>query len=157
LPFTGHALARGWEFAAIMQAQSGNPVDIVTSNSTLNGVPNTVRPDLVAPIRIIGSVDQWFDPAAFAAVNRFGTLRRNVVIGPSFINADLSIVRTVAAGADRQLQLRVDAFDVFNHANFGPPGNVVGSPIFGKISRTRLPTGEAGSSRQIQFAAKLSF
>ena len=42
-------------------------------------------------------------------------------------------------------------------ANFGPPGNVVGSPTFGKITRTRLPTGEAGSSRQIQLAVKLSF
>ena len=56
-----------------------------------------------------------------------------------------------------RLQLRADAFDVFNRPNFGPPGNVVGSPTFGKITRTRLPTGEAGSSRQIQLAAKLSF
>src|SRR5262249_39961418 len=79
LPFT-HALARRWQVATIVQAQSGNPVNIVTSNSTLNGVPNTVRPDVTGPIRIIGSVDQWFDPTAFAAVNRFGTLRRNMVI-----------------------------------------------------------------------------
>jgi hypothetical protein len=157
LPFTGHALTRGWQIATIVQAQSGNPVNIVTSNSTLNGMPNTVRPDLIGPIRIVGSVDRWFDPSSFAAVNTFGSLRRNVVIGPSFINTDLSIVRTVIAGGNRQLQLRVDAFDVFNHANFGPPGNVVGSPMFGKISRTRLPTGEAGSSRQIQLAAKLFF
>jgi hypothetical protein len=48
-------------------------------------------------------------------------------------------------------------FDVFNHANFGSPGNIVGSPTFGKVTRTRLPTGEAGSSRQIQLAARLSF
>jgi len=48
-------------------------------------------------------------------------------------------------------------FDVFNHPNFGPPGNIVGSPTFGKITRTRLPTGEAGSSRQIQLAVRLSF
>ena len=34
---------------------------------------------------------------------------------------------------------------------------LVGAPTFGKISRTGLPTGEAGSSRQIQLAAKLSF
>ena len=148
---------RGWQFATIVQAQSGNPVNIVTSNSMLNGVPNTVRPDLIGPIRIIGSVDQWFDPSAFAAVDRFGNLRRNVVIGPAFVNADLSVTKTLTAARDYRVQLRVDAFDLFNHANFGPPGNVVGSPTFGKISRTRLPTGEAGSSRQIQLAANLSF
>jgi hypothetical protein len=53
-------------------------------------------------------------------------------------------------------QIRVDVFDVFNHPNFGAPGNIVGSPTFGKIASTRLPTGEAGSSRQIQIAVRLS-
>jgi outer membrane receptor protein involved in Fe transport len=157
LPFTGSALTRGWQLAVVLQAQSGNPVNIVTPNATLNGVPNTVRPDLVAPIRIIGAVDQWFDPSSFAAVNHFGNLGRNVVIGPSFHNTDLSISKTVTMARGYRLQVRADIFDLFNHANFGPPGNVVGSPTFGKISRTRLPTGEAGSSRQIQLAAKLSF
>ncbi len=56
-----------------------------------------------------------------------------------------------------QVQIRADIFDLFNHANFGPPSNVVGSPTFGKITRTRLPTSEAGSSRQIQLAVKLAF
>src|SRR5687767_14260563 len=157
LPFNGSAWTRGWQIATIVQSQSGNPVNIVTSNATLNGVPNSVRPDLVAPIRIIGSVDQWFDPASFAAVPRFGTLGRNVVIGPAFHNTDLSVSKAVTVASRYRLQLRVDVFDLFNHPNFGPPGNVVGSPTFGKISRTRLPTGEAGSSRQIQLAAKLSF
>ena len=157
LPFNGSAWTRGWQIATIVQSQSGNPVNIVTSNATLNGVPNTVRPDLVAPIRIIGSVDQWFDPASFAAVPRFGNLGRNVVIGPAFHNTDLSVSKVLTIASRYRVQLRVDAFDLFNHPNFGPPGNVVGSPTFGKISRTRLPTGEAGSSRQIQLAAKLSF
>jgi len=58
LPFDGSAWTRGWQIATIVQSQSGNPVNIVTSNATLNGVPHTVRPDLVAPIHVIGSVDR---------------------------------------------------------------------------------------------------
>ena len=157
LPFKGSAWTRDWQISAIVQSQSGNPVNIVTSNATLNGVPNTVRPDLIAPIRIVGAVDQWFDPASFAAVNGFGNLGRNAVIGPAFHNTDLSISKSLTIAGRYRVQLRADAFDLFNHPNFGPPGNVVGSPTFGKISRTRLPTGEAGSSRQIQLVAKLSF
>ena len=143
--------------AAVVQSQSGNPVNIVTSNSSLNGAANTVRPDVTGPIRIIGSVDQWFDQSAFVAVNRFGNLGRNVVIGPAFHNTDLSLIKNVQPTARFGLQFRVDVFDLFNHPNFGPPGNIVGTPTFGKISRTRLPTGEAGSSRQIQLAVRLSF
>ena len=54
-------------------------------------------------------------------------------------------------------QFRAEIFDLLNHANFGQPGNVVGSPNFGRITSTRFPTGESGSSRQVQFAIKLIF
>jgi hypothetical protein len=157
LPFTGNLLVRGWQIATIVQSQTGNPVNVVTSNSSLNGLPNTVRPDVTGPIRIVGSVDQWFDPTVFEPVDRFGNLGRNVVIGPGFNNTDLSIIRNLQFGERINLQVRADIFNLFNHANFGSPGNVVGSPTFGKITRTRLTTGEAGSSRQIQLAAKLTF
>jgi hypothetical protein len=155
LPFDGHALARGWQVAVVVQGQSGNPINLVTSNSTITGMANTVRPDAIGPIRTLGSVDQWFDTSAFAAVDRFGNLGRNVVIGPPFHNTDLSISRRVEMGAT--LELKVDVFDLFNHANFGPPGNLVGSPTFGKITRTRFATGEPGSSRQVQLGVKVSF
>ena len=157
LPFSGRFLTRGWQVATVVQSQSGNPVNIVTSNSSLNGVPNTVRPDVAGPIRILGSVDGWFDPSAFVAVDRFGNLGRNVVIGPTFHNTDVALIKNARPSAGVGLQFRVDVFDVFNHPNFGPPGNIVGTPTFGKITRTRLPTGEAGSSRQIQLAARVSF
>ena len=111
----------------------------------------------MGPIDIIGSVDQWFDPAVFVAVDRFGNLGRNVVRGPGFRNTDLSVMKTVRLGGAVRIQLRADIFDLFNQANLGPPGNVVGSPTFGRITRTRFPTGEAGSSRQIQLALKLAF
>ena len=38
LPFRGNPFLDGWQLSGIFQAQSGNPVNIVTSNSTFNGV-----------------------------------------------------------------------------------------------------------------------
>jgi hypothetical protein len=93
----------------------------------------------------------------FQAVDRFGNLGRNVVVGPGFNTTDLSVIRNLRFGRRVGLQLRADFFNLFNHANLGPPGAVVGSPTFARITRTRLTTGEAGSSRQIQLAAKLTF
>jgi hypothetical protein len=155
LPFTGSAWTRDWQLSTVVQAQSGNPFNIVTSNSSLNGVANTTRPDVTGPIAVIGSVDQWFDTSVFTAANHFGNLGRNAVVGPSFVNTDVSVAKNLRFGR-AGWQFRVDAFDVFNHPNFGAPGAVVGTPSFGKIMSTRLPTGEAGSSRQIQLAVKVS-
>jgi hypothetical protein len=57
---------------------------------------------------------------------------------------------------DPNVHLR-EFFDIFNRANFGQPGNVVGSPSFGRITNTRFPTGESGSSRQVQLGIKVMF
>ena len=157
LPFRNHFLTSGWQLAAVAQSQSGNPVNIVTSTSSVNGLPNTVRPNVTGPIRIVGSVNQWFDPSVFVAVNGYGNLGRNVVIGPGFNNVDLSATKDFRFAGGPHLQFRADVFDLFNHPNFGPPGNIVGSPTFGQITRTRLPTGEAGSSRQVQLAVRFAF
>lgn len=157
LPFDGNQFVSGWQLAVIVQSQSGNPVNVVTATSTVNGVPNTLRPDVDGPVTVFGDVDGWFDTSAFAAVPRFGNLGRNVIAGPNFNNTDVSLIKNTTIGEDLRLQFRAEVFDVFNHANFGRPGNTVGTPLFGRISSTRFPTGESGSSRQIQFAVKLGF
>jgi len=157
LPFRGTWLVEGWQLAAIVQAQTGNPVNLVTSNSTVNGVANTVRPDLVGPIAITGTVDQWFDTSAFVAVNRFGTLGRNVVTGPRFDNTDFSIMKNTRIGRRSRAQFRVEIFNLLNHANLGQPGRIVGSPNFGRITNTRFATGDSGSSRQIQLAVRFEY
>ena len=157
LPFHRSRFAEGWQLAAIVQAQSGNPVNIVTSNSTVNGVANTLRPDVTGPINITGSVERWFDTSVFTPVERFGSLGRNAVIGPRFDNTDFSIIKNIKFGDNLRAQFRAEFFDLFNHANLGQPGSVVGSPAFGRITNTRFPTGESGSSRQVQFALKLTF
>jgi hypothetical protein len=53
----------------------------------------------------------------------------------------------------------VEAFDLLNHPNLANPGLTaqLSATNFGVISATRGPTGDAGSSRQIQFAMKLIF
>jgi len=157
LPIRGNQFVEGWQLAAIVQSQSGNPVNIVTTDGMINGVPNTLRPDVTGPINIIGAVDRWFDPSVFTPVGRFGNLGRNVVIGPRFDNVDFSITKNTKIGERMRAQVRAEFFDLFNHANFGQPGAIVGTPAFGRITTTRFPTGESGSSRQVQFALKLMF
>jgi carboxypeptidase family protein/TonB-dependent receptor-like protein len=177
LPFKGNGLKEGWQISIISQGQSGNPVNIVTGLGN-TGVINTVRPDLLKPIEIVGEVGRWFDPTVcdpriagsctadsvfalpFSADGtfHFGNLARNAVIGPGFFNTDLSLIKKTRLGG-ATLELRAEAFNVFNHPNLGNPGRVasVGSTSLGAITATRLPTGDSGSSRQIQFAAKVLF
>lgn len=157
LPFKGNRFVEGWHTGILIQAQSGNPVNLVVSSTAINGIANTVRPDVVAPITITGTVDQWFDPASFVAVPRFGNLGRNVVIGPGFSNIDISLIKNTGIGDKARLQFRFEAFDVLNRANLGQPGRVVGSSTFARITNTRFPTGDSGSSRQLQLAVKLAY
>jgi hypothetical protein len=157
LPFKGNQILEGWQFAAIVQSQSGSPVNIVTTNSTVTGVVNTLRPDVSGPVTIFGNVERWFDTSAFTPGERFGNLGRNVVIGPTFNNVDFSIFKTILLTDTTRVQFRAEFFDLFNHPNFGQPGNVAGTQSFGRITSTRFPSGESGSSRQLQFAVKLLF
>jgi hypothetical protein len=158
LPFRGNQLKEGWQVSAIIQSQSGNPVTLVVNNAAFTGLNNTVRPDVTGPIEIFGSPNRWFDTSPFIVpVGRFGNLGRNVVIGPGFNNTDFSLIKRTRLTEDTMVEFRAEVFDIFNHANFGQPGRVVGSATFGQITNTRFPTGDSGSSRQIQFAAKLKF
>ena len=158
LPFKGNRLKEGWQFSTIVQSQSGNPVNIVVNNAGFTGTNNTVRPDVTGPIEILGRVDRWFDISPFVVpVGRFGNLGRNVVIGPGFNNADFSVIKRTKLTESQLIEFRWEIFDLFNHANFGQPGRVVGTGAFGQIVNTRFPTGDSGSSRQMQFALKYKF
>jgi hypothetical protein len=157
LPFHGNRFVEGWQIASILQSQTGNPINIVTSDSSVTGLPNTLRPNATGPVTIIGSPDRWFDTSAFTPGPSFGNLGRNVLTGPGFNNTDFSVVKNTRLNEKMHVQFRAEVFDLFNHANFGQPGNVVGSSGFGRITNTRLPTGESGSSRQIQFGIKVMF
>jgi len=157
-PFHGNQLVEGWQLGAIVQSQSGNPVNIVVNNATFTGINNTVRPNVTGPVAILGTPNRWFDIAPFVVpVGRFGSLGRNVVIGPGFNNTDFSVIKRTKLTESQVIEFRWEVFDVFNHANFGQPGRVVGTANFGQITNTRFGTGDSGSSRQMQFALKYKF
>jgi len=92
-------------------------------------------------------------------IYHFGSMGRNVIIGPRFNNTDVSLIKRTTFGENKVIEFRWEVFDVFNHANFGQPGRTaqVGSTAFGVITNTRFPTGDSGSSRQMQFALKFKF
>ena len=66
------------------------------------------------------------------------------------MNVDLSLVRNFALHGDVRLQFRAEAFNVFNHPNFGLPVADLNSPNFGRILT-------AGPPRLLQFALKLTY
>ena len=86
-----------------------------------------------------------------------GTLGRNAITGPDFVNTDFSVTKDTKITERFNLEFRCDMFDVFNHPNFGNPVLTATSKSLGLIGSTRFPTGDFGSSRQIQFSLFLQF
>jgi len=197
LPFKGNRFKDGWQVVVVEQAQTGNPLNIVTNLATITG-STTVRPDLIGALPAItptpvldpvtGAVTSytWFtggsntvcDPRTTAPANQqctsasvfalpynaagvahFGNLPRNAVYGPGFGDTDLSIIKNLTLQGSARVQLRLEVFNLFNQANLGQPGRTATplSTSFGVISNTRFPTGDSGSARQVQFAAKFLF
>jgi hypothetical protein len=176
LPFHGNRLIEGWLLANITQLQSGNPLNVVTT-STYNGVSGTIRPTLIGrystgrgAVLANGNVPFIQGTACtttttpgcafYAQPTGFGDLRRNALTGPGFADTDVSLEKTTQITERVALVLRVDAFDLLNHANFGNPNlSATGgaTSTFGQISSTRTAVGDAGSSRQLQFAGRIQF
>jgi hypothetical protein len=175
LPFHGSRFTEGWLLANITQLQSGNPMNVVTT-STYNGVSGTIRPTLenaystgrgatlangnVSFINGTACATLTSGCSFYAQPTGFGTLGRNALTGPGFADADVSLEKTTRIAEQAALVLRVDAFDMLNHVNFANPNltaSGAATSTFGQISATRTAVGDAGSSRQLQFAMRFEF
>jgi hypothetical protein len=151
--------AQGWRTSGILTAQSGSPftvnlspADDVANVGLVNG-NNLERPDIAGdPNRGPQTAKQWFNTSAFARPSpfTFGTARRNDVVGPSFVNVDLSLQKEWALYESTRLQFRFDAFNALNHPNFNLPGRIFGTSNFGVITSAQDP-------RELQFALKFLF
>jgi hypothetical protein len=112
------------------------------------------------------SDEEWLDGVLTAAdfprpaVGQLGNLPRNAYYGPSYFSTDLSLFKNIklpVGGRETMLQLRIEAYNVFNTLNLGNPNGNVANTNFGVVSGLRTPGGGLPGSRLIQLGAKFQF
>ncbi len=163
------ALLDGWQLAGIGQMRSGNPltVFIQANRSRSLWAPSlgpgigfdrpSIAPGFTYETAVLGRPDQFFDPAAFVLqpAGTLGNIGRGTFIGPNYRNFDLSAMKLIRFASPlseaTNLQFRVEAFNLFNRANFAAPELRAFTPSFGRIRSTVTP------SRQIQLGVRLAF
>ena len=145
----------GWQVNGIFQIQTGFPftvTDPVLSLSGLTNRPNmTCDPNANAP----HTVDKWFDTSCFtrraaASTGSLSSQPRNAVRGPGFNRTDMSIFKNINFSKNKQVQLRIEGFNVFNQVRWGQPVNNSSAANFGAIT-------SSDDGRIFQFGAKFSF
>lgn len=158
VPFR-HVVLRDWSIFAIGSFGSGRPFTpaLTGDNSNTGNSGDSIfgqdRPDLVGDPRSGASTpERFFNTAAFGlpAPETFGNAGRNVLTGPGFASVDLALSRRIEVTEGAALDLRAEAFNLFNRANFGLPRRFADQPTFGRITA-------AGPARQVQLGLRLTF
>jgi hypothetical protein len=189
------ALTGGWAFDSLFRANSSVPVNVTTGLLPAFGLywnndAGNQRPNIVAgqPLYLHGSQypgGKIFNSAALSAPSDSftqGNLPRNFLRGFGAWQEDIALRRTFKLTERLNLLFRAEAFNLFNHTNFGDPGaqsdgtnhllnsdGTVNSQ-FGQSTQVlsnSLGTGGAdggfsslyqiGAPRSLQFALKLQF
>jgi hypothetical protein len=134
-------LTDGWGLNGILTVQSGAPFHMIYSEDDYDGAGTFFsKPDVVGPIKFNYSdpshfldlssfavpctVTTGFDGAAGSCVpgtRHFGNLGRNSLVGPAFRQFDFSIFKNTSITERVKLELRLEAYNLFNHPNFASP------------------------------------
>ncbi len=171
-----HSLTNGWQWGGIVRAQSGTPFSVTIGGDPLGMLSNNPfdfpdkvnSPECKNPINP-GSVTNYIKTQCFLVPspgNRIGNAGRNGLIGPHQAVFDMSLfknnyIRSVSENFN--IQFRVEAFNIFNHANFRPP-QAAQAQLYSFSSNTGVFTPNTGAglltltsttSRQMQFALKI--
>jgi hypothetical protein len=160
-------LTEGWSIAGTTRFSTGFPVTLFddSDNSLLGTLGNGVNNYLLdtpnyngGPLDINTNPRQGrpeFSTSAFSTevLGQLGNARRRFFYGPGIDNFDLTLTKLLRITESKSLEIRLEGFNAFNHAQFYGAGAVdgeVNDPHFGEII-------SAASPRLIQFAAKLTF
>ncbi len=119
------------------------------------------RPNLVGnPIPSKQTAQLWFDPNAFAVpVGSYGNLGRNVLRSSSVRNMDFSVFKGIRVGESKELQLRLEAFNVLNIQNLAVPSvtTINATAAANASAGVGRITGIVGNPRQVQIGARFRF
>ena len=148
-----------------MQVLSGSPLNVVIGrDQALTGAQNQ-RPNVNGDWTLSNPTnDRYFDTSVFSlpAPGTYGNLGRNALRGPGTWRVDTALTRKFGLGGSRQVEARIEAFNLFNHVGPGVTQQIngfglVGNPnttftntLFGKITT-------AGDPRIMQLALKYLF
>lgn len=161
VPRWADTLIGGWDIGSLLVWQAGG---VFTASSGRQTGPATVNTWAnYTGDRNIGSVDRrgngvfFLSPDeisrfSFAGAGEIGTGGRNAFRGPRFFNTDLSLVKAFKITERHRVTYRAEAYNLFNHVNFGLPGASIATPqSFGKIS------GTINNARIFQMALRYDF
>ena len=158
-----NAVLGGWQINLIERVLSGFPVFVYDSiNQSGVGFSdnfnNWNRPNQTCSVSTSrpsssSSSGPWFNTSCFtpAPVGELGGAPRAPLSGPGFVNTDLSLIKQFALTERVRLDFRAEAFNLFNHAQFGTEFGDIRSPLFGTVNST------VGNPRVLQVALKLKF
>jgi len=158
---------QGWAISGIARFASGFPVTLVNlgDNSLLGAEPNGVNnfgvdePDFTpGPLQLNHNPRNgkpYFDTALFSenALGTPGNSPRRFFYGPGITNFDLALLKNWKLTESKSFQFRLEAFNIFNHAQFYGPSAVDGnisSATFGEVLSAAPP-------RLAQLAVKFAF
>jgi hypothetical protein len=158
---------QGWAISGITRFSSGFPVTLFNygDNSLLGAEPNGINnfgvdePDFTpGPFDLNHNPrngQPYFNTSLFSLqpLGTPGNSPRRFFYGPGINNFDMALLKTVRLKESTSLQFRLEAFNVFNHAQFYGPASVDGninSSTFGQVVSAAPP-------RLIQAGVKLEF
>lgn len=158
-------LTEGWQISGLTRFGTGLPVTLVNNNDTslLGTAPNGINNNGIdEPAYTPGNLRVQHHPGSPAfntslfslpAPGTLGNARRRFFYGPGLDNTDIALSKKTTLREQMSLELRVEAFNVFNHGQFFGPAAVDGnisSANFGQIEN-------ASSPRLMQIAGRVHF
>jgi len=161
-------LIGNWQWNGIVSVQSGFPITpLVGSNRSGDGNGRNPDPPNWNPNfkgKVVLGVDEfkksghYLDPNAFVLplAGTYGNVARGALRGPGFFNVNTSLFKRIPLKERLNMQFRVEAFNVLNHANFRYPELIIFSGNDFAGSAGVIPS-TANRERQIQLALRLEF